>query len=130
MRRLAIAVTATVLTLTLFVPTASAEPKSPSVDQIKAYAKTYVLANGGHPVTGKGAARQWGCFAKVIHYESRWNHKAQNGIHYGLGQLASSKASHDGKPYLQVRDTWKYMVKRYPDKACGAWDHIVWIGWY
>lgn len=130
MRRLAIAVTATVLTLTLFVPTASAEPKSPSVDQIKAYAKTYVLANGGHPVTGKGAARQWGCFAKVIHYESRWNHKAQNGIHYGLGQLASSKASHDGKPYLQVRDTWKYMVNRYSDKACGAWDHIGWIGWY
>jgi hypothetical protein len=70
------------------------------------------------------------CFNRVIHYESRWKHNAQNGKYYGLGQIANAKARHNGKPYTQVRDTWKYMVHRYPNRACGAWSHIKRVGWY
>ena len=34
--------------------------------------------------------REFQCFNWLIHYESRWNPKARNGSHYGLGQMRST----------------------------------------
>jgi hypothetical protein len=102
--------------------TAASATGLPSTAEIKAYAQGYVTAKGG--------LSQWKCFNRVIHYESRWNHRAVNGRYYGLGQMANAKARHSGKPYLQVRDAWKYMVHRYDGDACGAWSHINRVGWY
>lgn len=119
MKRLAIAASAVALLLTSTVP---AHATVPSTKEIKAYAEGYVTAKGGKS--------QWVCFNRVINYESRWNHRAQNGRYYGLGQMANAKARHSGKPYLQVRDAWKYMVHRYDGDACGAWSHIRRVGWY
>lgn len=127
MKRLALALAIAMSTLTLTVP---ASASTPTTDEIKAYAKSYVLQRVLISIKQDDGPRQWRCFQRVIHYESRWNHRAQNGIYYGLGQIANSKARHNGKPYKQVRDTWKYMVHRYSDRACGAWDNIKWIGWY
>ena len=115
----ALAVTAC---LTLLPVTAASGTGLPSTAQIKAYAEGYVTAKGGE--------RQWKCFYRVINYESRWNHRAVNGRYYGLGQMANAKPRHVGKPYLQVRDAWKYMVHRYSKDACGAWSHIERVGWY
>ena len=122
MKRLAIAVTAVLLTIASTVPAASAEPRPPSTAEVKAYAEGYVTAKGGK--------RQWTCFTKIIHRESTWRHTAQNGKYYGLGQIANAKPKHLGKPYLQVRDAWKYMVHRYKDRACGAWKHHQVHNWY
>jgi hypothetical protein len=77
-----------------------------------------------------GGERQWKCFYKVINRESTWRHTAQNGKYYGLGQLANSKRWSRGKPFLQIRATWDYMVHRYDGKACGAWEHSQQTGWY
>ena len=30
---------------------------------------------------------QFQCYNWLIHHESRWNYKAKNGSHYGLGQM-------------------------------------------
>lgn len=117
--------TASLLTACLVVipaTAASATTGLPSTAEIKAYAHGYVRAKSGE--------RQWSCFNRVINYESRWNHRAVNGRYYGLGQLANSKTRTAGKPYLQVRAAWDYMVNRYNGKACGAWDHIRTVGWY
>lgn len=123
MRRLAIAVATALLAVTTStVPAASAEPRIPNVAEIKAYAEGYVTAKGGE--------RQWKCFSKIIYRESRWNHKARNGIYYGLGQIANAKERHANQPYLQVRAAWKYMVHRYDDRACGAWKHHQTYNWY
>jgi hypothetical protein len=127
MKRLALAVAIAMSTLTLTVP---ASASTPTTDEIKAYAKSYVLQRVLISIKQDDGPRQWKCFKRVIHYESRWDHRAENGIYYGLGQIGNSKARHNGKPYKQVRDTWKYMVHRYKDRACGAWNHIKWIGWY
>jgi hypothetical protein len=122
MRRLAIVVAGALLTVLSVVPAASAEPRPPTATEIRAYAKKYITAQGGK--------RQWVCFDKVIYYESRWNHKARNGIYYGLGQIANAKKRHANQPYKQVRDSWKYMVHRYDNRACGAWSHIERVGWH
>ncbi len=34
--------------------------------------------------------QEFQCFNWLIHYESRWNPKARNGSHYGLGQMRST----------------------------------------
>jgi hypothetical protein len=100
----------------------AASASTPTQKEIIAYAHGYVRAKGGE--------RQWSCFYRVINYESHWNHRAVNGRYYGLGQIANAKKRHVGKPYLQVRDAWTYMVNRYAGKACGAWSHIERVGWY
>ena len=116
--------TASLLTACLaLLPASTASAKGlPSTAEIKAYAQGYVTAKGG--------TSQWVCFNRVINYESGWRHNAQNGKYYGLGQMANAKARHNGKPYTQVRDAWKYMVHRYDNRACGAWSHILKVGWY
>jgi hypothetical protein len=124
MKRLAIALTVIALTLTSTVP-AEASLKHPTKSELKAYALGYITAKLGT----KKAASQYACFDNIINRESHWNPAAQNGKYYGLGQMSNAKPRHRGKPYLQVRDAYKYMVHRY-GSPCGAWSFWKSHYWY
>jgi len=63
--------------------------------------------------------RQYICLSKIIHKESRWNPKAVNGSHYGLGQMRS-KHYRNLDPYRQIDSTIKYVTIRY-GSMCNAW---------
>ena len=60
------------------------------------------------------------CFVKIIHKESRWNPRAKNGSHYGLGQMRSEWYK-NLDPYRQIDQTLLYISKRY-STPCKAWD--------
>jgi hypothetical protein len=62
---------------------------------------------------------QYICLSKIIHKESRWNSKAVNGSHYGLGQM-KSKHYRNLDPYRQIDSTIKYVTIRY-GSMCNAW---------
>lgn len=68
------------------------------------------------------------CFNWLIHYESRWNPKARNGSHYGLGQMRSTWYR-DLSPRGQVRASIKYISHRYGD-SCKALSHFERKGWH
>ena len=68
------------------------------------------------------------CFNWLIHYESRWNPKARNGSHYGLGQMRSTWYR-DLSPKGQILASIKYIHHRYGD-ACKALDHFEHKGWH
>lgn len=93
----------------------------PVVLDVKEYARYYVREsfNGS----------EWKCFNAIIYRESRWQHDAENGNYYGLGQLSGSKQWHKGKPRLQVRKTLDYITNRY-ETPCRAYAHHLENGWY
>ena len=124
MKRLAILLTVSVLTLGSTVP-AEATVAKPTASELKSYALGYITGKLGP----SKAASQYRCFANIINRESHWNPKAQNGKYYGLGQMANAKPRHRGKPYLQVRAAYKYMVHRY-GSPCGAWSFWKAHSWY
>jgi hypothetical protein len=68
------------------------------------------------------------CFNWLIHYESRWNPKARNNSHYGLGQMRSTWYR-DLTPYGQIRASIKYIHHRYGD-SCKALQHFEDKGWH
>ena len=68
------------------------------------------------------------CFNWLIHYESRWNPKARNGSHYGLGQMRSTWYR-DLSPHGQVLASIKYIRHRYGD-SCKALSHFESKGWH
>ena len=68
------------------------------------------------------------CFNWLIHYESRWNPKARNGSHYGLGQMRSTWYR-DLSPKGQIQASIKYIHHRYGN-ACKALDHFDRKGWH
>ena len=68
------------------------------------------------------------CFNWLIHYESRWNPKARNGSHYGLGQMRSTWYR-DLSPQGQVRASIRYISHRYGD-SCKALNHFERKGWH
>ena len=72
--------------------------------------------------------KEFECFNWLIHYESRWNPKAKNGSHYGLGQMRSTWYR-DLSPKGQIRATIKYISHRYGD-ACKALHHFETKGWH
>ena len=72
--------------------------------------------------------KEFQCFNWLIHYESRWNPKAKNGSHYGLGQMRSTWYR-DLSPQGQIRATIKYISHRYGD-ACKALHHFETKGWH
>ena len=63
--------------------------------------------------------KQYQCFKKIIYKESRWNPKAKNGSHYGLGQMRSEHYR-TLDPYRQIDATIKYITIRY-GSMCNAW---------
>jgi hypothetical protein len=68
------------------------------------------------------------CFNWLIHYESRWNPKARNGSHYGLGQMRSTWYR-DLSPQGQIKASIKYIRHRYDD-SCKALHHFETKGWH
>jgi len=62
---------------------------------------------------------QYQCLKKIIYKESRWNPKAKNGSHYGLGQMRS-KHYRNLDAYRQIDATIKYITIRY-GSMCNAW---------
>jgi hypothetical protein len=72
--------------------------------------------------------KQFNCFAKIIHKESRWNPKARNGSHFGLGQMRS-QWYRNLDPYRQIDQTIKYITIRY-NTPCKAWAFHERKGWF
>ena len=63
--------------------------------------------------------QQYICLSKIIYKESRWNVKAKNGSHFGLGQMRSQHYRNlDG--YRQIDATIRYVNVRY-GSMCNAW---------
>ena len=62
---------------------------------------------------------QFICLSKIIYKESRWNPKAKNGSHHGLGQMRSEHYR-TLDPFRQIDATIKYIEHRY-GSMCNAW---------
>ena len=88
------------------IPEATAT--SYSVDHLKLYAHSRILDY-----------KEFQCFNKIITKESRWNYKAKNGSHYGLGQMRS-KHYRDLDPYRMIDASLRYITIRYSTN-CKAW---------
>ena len=70
------------------------------------------------------------CYNWLIYKESRWNPKARNGSHYGLGQMRSTWYR-DLSPRQQIDAHIKYIRHRYADGgACAALHHFETKGWH
>ena len=72
--------------------------------------------------------QEFQCFNWLIHNESRWNPKARNGSHYGLGQMRSTWYR-DLSPQAQIKASIKYIHHRYKD-SCDALNHFETKGWH
>ena len=72
--------------------------------------------------------KQYQCFRWIITKESRWNPKARNGSHYGLGQMRSTWYK-NLDPYRQIDQTIKYITKRYGSPCKARLFHEK-KGWY
>jgi hypothetical protein len=86
-------------------------------DYLKLYAHSRIIDD-----------KQYHCFRWIITKESRWNPKARNGSHYGLGQMRSTWYR-DLDPYRQIDQTIKYITKRY-GSPCKARLFHERKGWY
>ncbi len=72
---------------------------------------------------------QFQCYNYLIHHESRWNYKARNGSHYGLGQMRS-KWYGTLSPLKQIDAHLDYIKHRYQGDACKAYAHWERKGWH
>jgi hypothetical protein len=72
---------------------------------------------------------QFECYNWLIHHESRWNYKAKNGSHYGLGQMRS-KWYGTLNPYKQIDAHLDYIKHRYNGDTCKALSHWERKGWH
>lgn len=88
---------------------------------IKAEAKPYNIMNIKLYAYNKLNWTDFQCYNWLIFQESRWNYKARNGSHYGLGQMRS-KWYGTLNPYEQIDAHLIYVKHRYGN-ACKAYDH-------
>ena len=72
---------------------------------------------------------QFQCYNWLIHYESRWDYKARNHSHWGLGQMRS-KWYGTLNPYRQIDVHLEYIKHRYNGKPCLALAHWENKGWH
>jgi len=86
-------------------------------DHLKLYAHSRIIDD-----------KQYQCFRWIITKESRWNPKARNGSHYGLGQMRSTWYR-DLDPFRQIDATIRYITKRY-GSPCKAREFHERKGWY
>jgi hypothetical protein len=91
--------------------------KPPNIMNIKLYAYN------------KMSWDQFECYNWLIHHESRWNYKAVNGSHTGLGQMRS-KWYGTLNPYKQIDAHLRYIKHRYEGCACAALRHWERKGWH
>jgi hypothetical protein len=88
-----------------------------SVDHLKLYAHSRILDY-----------KEFQCFNKIITKESRWNYKAKNGSHYGLGQMRSQHYR-DLDPFRMIDASLRYITIRYQTN-CKAWAFHEQKGYY
>jgi hypothetical protein len=69
------------------------------------------------------------CYVELIHRESRWDYRAQNGSHFGLGQVRSTWYR-DLSPRKQIKAHLGYIEHRYDGSPCKALRHLVRVGWH
>ena len=88
-----------------------------NVDYLKIYAHVKLVSY-----------KEFQCFNAIIHKESRWDYKARNHSHYGLGQMRSK---HYGTldPFAQIDKTIAYIKHRY-QTPCKAWEFHKVKGYY
>lgn len=93
--------------MTLQMQHASAVGTQTQVDHLKLYAHSRIIN-----------WKQFQCFNKIITQESRWNYKAKNGSHFGLGQMRNTNYK-KLDAYTQIDWSIRYMTHRYqtPCKA-------------
>ena len=77
---------------------------------------------------------QFDCYNYIIIRESRWDYKARNGSHYGLGQMRN-KMVLKLTPRGQIDLHYKYVAHRYgmvngEANACLAAEHLDKVGWH
>ena len=77
---------------------------------------------------------QFDCYNYLIHRESRWNYKARNNSHYGLGQMRNRMVL-TLTPRGQIDLHMKYVAHRYglvndEPNACLAAEHFDKKGWH
>ena len=72
---------------------------------------------------------QFQCYNWLIHHESRWDHTARNGSHYGLGQMRS-KWYGTLNPFRQIDAHLDYIKHRYKGQPCLALAHWERKGWH
>ena len=71
---------------------------------------------------------EYRCINKLYYYESRWNHKARNGSHYGIPQGRSLWLK-TASPIEQVKWGIKYNKARYGN-SCKAFLHYRQNNWH
>jgi hypothetical protein len=77
---------------------------------------------------------QFDCYNYIIYRESRWNYKARNGSHYGLGQMRNPMVL-GLTARGQIDLHFKYIAHRYgmvngEPNACLAAEHLDKKGWH
>jgi hypothetical protein len=77
---------------------------------------------------------QFDCYNYLVIKESRWNYKAVNGSHYGLGQMRNRKVK-TLTPREQIIWHMRYIGSRYgyvnkEPNACMAAEHFDKYGWH
>jgi len=77
---------------------------------------------------------QFDCYNYIIIRESKWNYKAVNGSHYGLGQMRNVMVLRL-TPKQQIDLHYKYIAHRYgmvngEANACLAAEHLDKKGWH
>ena len=77
---------------------------------------------------------QFDCYNYIVIRESRWDYKARNGSHYGLGQMRNSMVlTLTAKQQIDLH--YKYIAHRYgmvngEPNACLAAEHLDKKGWH
>ena len=112
-----IVILAVLMTLSFAAPQKAYSQKPPNIMNIKLYAYN------------KLSWDQFQCYNWLIHHESRWNYKAVNGIHTGLGQMRS-KWYGTLNPFKQIDAHLKYINHRYNGDTCKALSHWERKGWH
>ena len=77
---------------------------------------------------------QFSCYNYIIIQESKWNYKARNGSHYGLGQMRNPLVL-TLTPKEQIVWHMRYIGHRYgyvneEPNACKAAEHLLTKGWH
>jgi hypothetical protein len=72
--------------------------------------------------------KQFDCYNRLIYKESRWDYKARNHSHYGLGQMRSTWYG-TLSPRKQIRVHLRYIEVRY-STPCKAERHFNKVGWH
>ena len=92
----------------LLVCTTESVEAATDSDHYKLYAHSRIISD-----------KQYKCLSSIIYKESRWNPKARNHSHYGLGQMRSLYYK-NLDPYRQIDKTIEYIKLRY-GSMCNAW---------